>query len=186
MKKILSLLTLFVALVVSTANAQYNDRDTRDTRDQKTTRVFEPGVFQDDGGEYRWARVETRVWVPERRTTGIFGIGARTIPGHYEVTNTRLEKVYARSDRNSQTGDHKGREGKHPHGMPPGQRKKMQRNSDVYDDRRNDDRRDDDRRYDDRRDDDSRYDDRRDDDRRYDDRRDNDRNDSRGKKGKKK
>lgn len=124
MKRILSLLILFVALGVSNANAQY---DNRDTRNQKTTRVFEPGVFQDEGGEYRWARVETRVWVPERRTTGIFGIGARTIPGHYEVINTRREKVYTR-DRNNQSGEYKKSGKKHPHGMPPGQRKKMQGN----------------------------------------------------------
>ena len=125
MKKIFTLLVLFVALGVSTANAQYN------TRNQNQTKTFEPGVYQDEQGEYRWQTIENRVWIPERRTSGIFGIGARTIPGHYEVTTTDRVKVYTRSDRNSQTGDRQqGWAGKHPHGMPPGQRKKIQSNND--------------------------------------------------------
>lgn len=89
----------------------------------------------DQQGSYRYETREERVWVPERRTGGIFGVGGRTIPGHYE-TRTREVKVYD-NDRNGQYGEKKkGWEGKHPHGMPPGQRKKQGRsNNGDYDDR---------------------------------------------------
>jgi hypothetical protein len=79
---------------------------------------------------------ERRVWIPEQRTRGIFGIGSRTIPGHYEMRTERV-KVYLNGGKKNKKG--------HPHGMPPGQRKKL---NDRYDDRY-DSR---DRRYDDRRD----------------------------------
>ncbi|MEO8796214.1 MAG: hypothetical protein ABI390_12155, partial [Daejeonella sp.] len=119
---------LFVALGATTASAQYSSKSTQTTR-----RVTEPGVYQDERGEYQWQTVEHRVWIPQRRTAGIFGIGSRTIPGHYEMRTDRV-KVYRR-DRNSvNSGKRKGWEGKHPHGMPPGQRKKLEnRNNDRYD-----------------------------------------------------
>lgn len=153
MRRILLLAALFVALGATTSSAQYNN-----TRDREERRVTEPGVYQDDRGEYQWQTVERRVWIPERRTAGIFGIGSRTIPGHYEMRTDRV-KVYRNDrdrDRNAQSGtQRKGWEGKHPHGMPPGQRKKLEnRRDNDRDDDRNDryDNRDDDRndRYDDR------------------------------------
>ena len=103
------------------------------------------GTYTDEQGTYRYETREERVWVPEQRTGGIFGVGGRTIPGHYE-TQQRQVKVY--TDRNGnrvntdgQYGEkNKGWEGKHPHGMPPGQRKKQgntgNRNGDY--DRNND------------------------------------------------
>lgn len=95
---------------------------------------------RDAQGEYEYQTREERVWVPEQRTGGIFGVGGRTIPGHYE-TRTRQVKVYR--DRNgnpvNQDGQYgqgrRGWEGRHPHGMPPGQRKKAQRNNRDYDNR---------------------------------------------------
>lgn len=148
MRKTLLLAALFVALGATTASAQYTNRD------QQERRVTEPGVYQDDRGEYQWQTVEHRVWIPERRTAGIFGIGSRTIPGHYEMRTDRV-KVYRNEQyRNEQYGTkRKGWEGKHPHGMPPGQRKKMEnrRNDDRYDDRYDRDNRDNrDDRYDNR------------------------------------
>ena len=113
------MLALFVALIANAAIAQ--------NRDEIVNRTYEPGVFNDDqGGEYRWQVVERRVWIPEYQTRGIFGIGSRTIPGHYEMRSERI-KVYTNSSRD---GHYKGKgwKGKHPHGMPPGQRKKMQKN----------------------------------------------------------
>jgi hypothetical protein len=98
---------------------------------------------RDEQGEYRYETREERVWVPERRTGGIFGVGGRTIPGHYEIQNRQV-KVYR--DRNGNPinqderyGDkRKGWEGKHPHGMPPGQRKKANRQNTDNRDRRYD------------------------------------------------
>lgn len=117
---------LFVALGATTSSAQNR------TRDRVNSRITLPGVYEDDRGEYQWQTVERRVWIPERRTAGIFGIGSRTIPGHYELRTERV-KVYRR-DRNSRDVDQReGWEGKHPHGMPPGQRKKLEnRRSDEY------------------------------------------------------
>jgi hypothetical protein len=136
MRRILLLAVLFAALGTTTSSAQYSSRD------GVARRVIEPGVYQDGRGTYQWQTVERRVWIPERRTAGIFGIGSRRIPGHYEIRTDRV-KVY----RNNQYGSkRKGWEGKHPHGMPPGQRKKLENRR--YDDRRYDDRRYDDRRYD--------------------------------------
>jgi hypothetical protein len=133
MRRILLLAALFVALGATTTSAQYNNRD----REERRVIATEPGVYQDDRGEYQWQTVERRVWIPERRTAGIFGIGSRTIPGHYEMRTDRI-KVYRNADRDGRYGtQRKGWEGKHPHGMPPGQRKKMQnrRDNDRYDDR---------------------------------------------------
>lgn len=91
----------------------------------------------DEQGTYRYETREERVWIPEQRTGGIFGVGGRTIPGHYE-TRTRQVKVYDNDRQNGQYGERsKGWEGKHPHGMPPGQRKKQQ-NRDGDRDRRYD------------------------------------------------
>ncbi|MFD2164422.1 hypothetical protein ACFSJU_18600 [Paradesertivirga mongoliensis] len=91
----------------------------------------------DEQGTYRYETREERVWIPEQRTGGIFGVGGRTIPGHYE-TRTRQVKVYDNERQNGQYGEgSKGWEGKHPHGMPPGQRKK-QGNRDNDRDRRYD------------------------------------------------
>ena len=98
MRRILLLAVLFVALGTTTSSAQYSSRD----RDER--RVTEPGVYQDERGEYQWQTVERRVWIPERRTSGVFGIGSRTIPGHYEMRSDRV-KVYRngndRNDRNA-------------------------------------------------------------------------------------
>ena len=140
MRRALLLAALFVALGATTTSAQYSSRD------RVERRVTQPGVYQDDRGTYQWQTVERRVWIPERRTAGIFGIGSRRIPGHYEMRTERV-KVY-RNSRNSQYGNQRrGWEGKHPHGMPPGQRKKLENRR--YDDRR-DNRYDRDDRYDSR------------------------------------
>lgn len=143
------MVALFVALGATTVSAQISSRNQTDRR------VTEPGVYQDERGEYQWQTVERRVWIPERKTGGIFGIGSRTIPGHYEMRTDRV-KVY-RGQNNNYSNKRKGWEGKHPHGMPPGQRKKLEnRKNDRYDDRRYEERRDDrndDRRYEDRNDD---------------------------------
>ncbi len=124
MKRLIYLLAVFAALTANSAMAQYN-------RDQVISRTYEPGVYNDDRGEYRWQVIERRVWIPEYRTRGILGVGSRTIPGHYEMRTDRV-KVYT----NSRNGDYddsgKGRKGNHPHGMPPGQRKKQQRNGNYY------------------------------------------------------
>lgn len=151
MRRILLLAVLFVALGTTTSSAQYSS-----SRDRVERRVTEPGIYQDDRGSYQWQTVERRVWIPERRTSGVFGIGSRRIPGHYEMRTQRV-KVYRNSnDRNGRYATKgKGWEGKHPHGMPPGQRKKLENRND---DRRYDDRRYDDRRYDDRYDRNDRYD----------------------------
>lgn len=143
MKKILIIVALFAALGTTTTQAQ----------NRQTPTIWganDGNVYSDDRGEYRWEMRERRVWIPEQRTRGIFGVGSRTIPGHYEMRTERV-KVY----RDGQNNNNKKKG--HPHGMPPGQRKKMgERYDDRYEGR---DRRDDDRRNDDRRD--RRYDDRR-------------------------
>lgn len=136
MKKILIILALFAASGTMSAQAQYRQTET-------VWGANDGSVYRDDRGEYRWEMRERRVWIPEYRTRGILGVGARTIPGHYEMRNERV-KVYL-------NGGSKNKKG-HPHGMPPGQRKKMdKRYDDRYEsrDRRDDDRND--RRYDDRR-----------------------------------
>lgn len=154
MKKILIILALFAATGTMTTQAQYRQTET-------VWGANDGSIQRDERGEYRWEMRERRVWVPEYRTRGVFGVGSRTIPGHYEMRRERV-KVYLNGQNNNKK---KG----HPHGMPPGQRKKMgERYDDRYEGR--------DRRYDDRyegrdrRGSDSR--DRRDDDRRdrrYDD-----------------
>jgi hypothetical protein len=98
------------------------------------------GTYTDEQGTYRYETREERVWVPERRTGGIFGVGGRTIPGHYE-TRTNQVKVYDNDRRNREYGEKaKGWEGKHPHGMPPGQRKKQGQTANGNNDTRNRDR----------------------------------------------
>lgn len=155
MKKILIILVLFAASGTMTAQAQYREIET----------IFggnDGSIQRDERGEYRWEMRERRVWVPEYRTRGVLGVGSRTIPGHYEMRRERV-KVYLNQGKKNKKG--------HPHGMPPGQRKKMgERYDDRYEDRDRgyDSRRD--RDDDDRRDRDDDDDDRRD--RRYDDRRD--------------
>ena len=148
MKKILIILALFAASGTMTTQAQY--------RQTETVWGANDGTIQrDERGEYRWEMRERRVWIPEYRTRGVLGVGSRTIPGHYEMRRERV-KVYLNGQNNN--NKKKG----HPHGMPPGQRKKM---GERYDDRN-----DRNREYDNRRDRDD--DDRRD--RRYDNRRDRD------------
>ena len=129
MKKILIILALFAASGTMSTQAQYRQTQT-------VWGANDGSVYRDDRGEYRWEMRERRVWIPEQRTRGIFGIGSRTIPGHYEMRTERV-KVYLNGGKKNKKG--------HPHGMPPGQRKKL---NDRYDDRY-DSR---DRRYDDRRD----------------------------------
>jgi len=137
MKKILIILALFAASGTMSTQAQYRQTQTVWGANDGT-------VYRDDRGEYRWEMRERRVWIPEYRTRGILGVGARTVPGHYEMRNERV-KVYLQSKKNKKD---------HPHGMPPGQRKKMdKRDGDRYESR--------DRQYEDRR----RRDDDRDDDR---------------------
>jgi hypothetical protein len=120
MKRIVYLLAVFAALAANTTIAQ--------NREEVISRTYEPGVHSDERGEYRWQVIERRVWIPEYQTRGIFGVGVRTIPGHYEMRTDRI-KVY-NNDRNHYDGDRgrKGWQGKHPHGMPPGQRKKQNGN----------------------------------------------------------
>ena len=113
MIKVIYMLVVFAALTTNPAIAQYN-------REEVISRTYEPGVFNDGGGEYRWQVIERRVWIPEYQSRGIFGVGSRTIPGHYEMRTDRV-KIYT----NSRNGDYKKSKGKHPHGMPPGQRKKQ-------------------------------------------------------------
>lgn len=148
MKKFIFLVALIAALGSTDTQAQYREDQTIWGATNDNT------VYSDERGEYRWEMRERRVWVPERRTSGVFGIGSRTIPGHYEMRRERV-KTYLRNDSQSNRKQH-------PHGMPPGQRKKM---DNRYDPRYEGNRREDDRRYDDRRTDDRRYDDRKDDDR---------------------
>ncbi|MEJ6979129.1 hypothetical protein WG906_01625 [Pedobacter sp. P351] len=98
------------------------------------------GTYTDDQGEYRYETRQERVWVPEERKGGIFGVGGRTIPGHYENRSTQVKVYRDRNgnpvNQNGQYGEQRrGWEGKHPHGMPPGQRKKIEqrRNNGDYD-----------------------------------------------------
>ena len=143
MKKILIIIALFAASGTITTQAQNRQIET-------ILGGVDGSIQRDERGEYRWEMRERRVWIPEYRTRGVLGVGSRTIPGHYEMRRERV-KVYLNGQNNN--NKKKG----HPHGMPPGQRKKMgERYDDRYEGR---DRRDDDRRYDDRRD--RRYDDRR-------------------------
>ena len=128
MNKILIMIVLFVASGTITTQAQY--------RQTETVWGADNGVYRDDRGEYRWEMRERRVWSPEYRTAGIFGIGSRRVPGHYEMRMERVKAYY---------GNNKNKKG-HPHGMPPGQRKKMdKRYDDRYDDRNDRRDRDDDR-----------------------------------------
>lgn len=141
MKKAIILVALFAALGTTTSQAQYRqDQTVWGSNDQRSN---DRNVYSDDRGEYRYETRERRVWVPEYRTGGIFGVGGRRVPGHYEMRNERV-KVYTRqNDQNRK---------QHPHGMPPGQRKKY--------DNRYDDRNRNDGRYDERNRTDGRYEDR--------------------------
>ena len=134
MKRVIILLTLFAALGTTNTQAQYR-------QDQPVWGQNDQTIYQDERGEYRWEMRERRVWIPEYRTAGIFGIGSRRIPGHYEMRRERA-KVYLGKNKKDKKG--------HPHGMPPGQRKKN--GNDRYDerDRRGDDRYERDRDYDNR------------------------------------
>lgn len=119
MKKSFYLLALFAALTANSAIAQ--------NRGEVRNRYYERGSYNDDRGDYRWQVVERRVWVPGYRTQGVFGIGGRNVPGHYE-TRTERVRVYTNKSRSNHYYDNKGRgKSKHPHGMPPGQRKKMKK-----------------------------------------------------------
>ena len=112
------MLAFFVAIMANSATAQQ--------REDVVSRTYEPGIYSDQGGEYRWQVVERRVWIPEYQTRGVFGVGSRTIPGHYEMRTDRV-KVYTNGSRDGNyRGGDRGK-GNHPHGMPPGQRKKMDR-----------------------------------------------------------
>lgn len=150
MRKFLFSLAFFAALGASSVYA----KEIPD-RDRIVRRYDENGIYRDGRGVYHWQIIEREVWVPSRRVGGIFG--SRTIPGHYEVQRQRV-KIYHRDSRYRDNRYDQGRNG-HPHGMPPGQRKK---HDDRYEHRRNDN----DRRYDDRWDnrDDNRKDRRHDDD----------------------
>lgn len=113
MKKILLTAALFVAF--GAASAQWSPRD-NDYR-----RYDERSVYRDNNGSYHWQVVERRVWIPTHRVGGIFG---RTIPGHYEIRRDRIKVYHNRYDNR-----YDSRRSKHPHGMPPGQRKKYEKNN---------------------------------------------------------
>lgn len=108
------MLALIVALTANSAIAQH--------RGDVRNRYYERDRYNDNRGEYRWEVIERRVWVPGYRTQGVFGIGSRTVPGRYEIRTERV-KVYT-NNRSNKHYYNRGK-GKHPHGMPPGQRKKM-------------------------------------------------------------
>lgn len=129
MRKFLLSLAFFAALGASSVYANRNP-----ARDRIVRSYDERAIYSDGRGPYHWQIIEREVWVPARRVGGLFG--SRVIPGHYEIRRQRV-KVY-----HSNRYYNRGRNS-HPHGMPPGQRKKQ---NDRYnkDDRRYDnDRRDD-------------------------------------------
>lgn len=140
------LLTLFVALGAATMNKATAQRVNLPGIFTGNRGYEEGKVYEDERGTYHYETRERRVWVPEQRTRGIFG--TRIEPGHYETIREQV-KIY--HNRNNDYGYDNGRYNRnrkgHPHGMPPGQRKK-------YGDRDHDDDRYADRRYDNRRDDD--------------------------------
>ena len=116
------MMAFFAALGASSVYAGNPDRD------RIIRRYDERGVYQDSRGEYHWQVIEREVWIPERRVGTV--LGTRVIPGHYEVRQQRI-KVYHNTGRynNERYYDRgkqyqKGKNG-HPHGMPPGQRKKQ-------------------------------------------------------------
>lgn len=135
MKKVIILVALFAALGMTNSQAQYRQEQT--AWGSSDRRSNDRNVNRDDRGEYRYEMRERRVWIPEYRTGGIFGVGARRVPGHYEMRNERV-KVYARQNIQYKK--------QHPHGMPPGQRKKSNNRYDTRYDERNQS----DDRYDDR------------------------------------
>lgn len=123
MKRILIVVALFAATGTMSTQAQY--------RQSQSVYVRNDGsVYRDNRGDYRWEIRERRVWIPEYRTAGIFGIGSRRVPGHYEMRAERV-KIYLGGNNYRKS---------HPHGMPPGQRKKMNSRYDNRYDNRFDDR----------------------------------------------
>lgn len=136
MKKLIILVILFAALGTTESQAQYR-------QGQTVWGQNDQNVYRDDRGEYHYEMRERRVWIPEYRTAGIFGIGSRRVPGHYEMRNERIRVYSGQNNRNRK---------QHPHGMPPGQRKKYNTKDDQryerdrYDDDYGD--RNQDRRYD--------------------------------------
>ena len=125
MKKLIILVILFAALGTTDTQAQYR-------QEQTVWGQNDQNVYRDDRGEYRYEMRERRVWIPEYQTAGIFGIGRRRVPGHYEMRNERVRVYIGQNNQNRK---------QHPHGMPPGQRKK---NNNNYDPRYERDRRDED------------------------------------------
>ncbi|MBC8052521.1 MAG: hypothetical protein H7Y13_05615 [Sphingobacteriaceae bacterium] len=131
MRKFLFSLVFFAALGTSSVYADRNPE-----RDRIIRRYDERNVYYDSRGEYHWQVIEREVWIPERRVRTV--IGTRVIPGRYEVRAQRI-KVYHnsgryRNDNRYYDRDNSYNRGKksHPHGMPPGQRKKQ---DNRYDDR---------------------------------------------------
>ncbi|MDF3077981.1 MAG: hypothetical protein K0S09_1870 [Sphingobacteriaceae bacterium] len=135
------MLALFAALIANTASAQYNSsrnengtystRNNSNQREQIISRTDDPNVYTDQGGQYHWQTVEKRVWIDTYEKSTLFG--KKTVPGHYEVVTDRL-KIYHNGSQYNQNGQYDngqkqpGWAGKHPHGMPPGQRKKVEGN----------------------------------------------------------
>ncbi|HEY1025155.1 MAG TPA: hypothetical protein VGE26_08330 [Sphingobacteriaceae bacterium] len=112
MRKLFTIAAFMVALGATAAQAQtWRGDDHRRYEDNR--------VYRDNRGEYSWRVVERRVWIPEYRKKTIFG--TKVIPGHYEIRRDRV-KVYNRD-----------RYRRHPHGMPPGQRKKWEDRHDRND-----------------------------------------------------
>ncbi len=131
------MLALFVAITANTASAQYSNNN---SRDQVISRTDDPTVYTDNGGEYHWQTVEKRVWIPEYQTQGVLGVGRRTVPAHYEMRTERV-KVYNNGRQYNENGQY-GQNGQqlpgqqgwgthNPNGMPPGQRKKLERQGNV-------------------------------------------------------
>ncbi len=114
MKKLIILTILFAAWGITDTKAQYR-------QEQAVWGQNDQNIYRDNRDEYHYEMRERRVWIPEYRTTGIFGIGSRRIPGHYEMRNEPI-RVY--------TGQNNQIRKQHPHGMPPGQQKKYNSNYD--------------------------------------------------------
>jgi len=120
MQRTIFILVFILCLGTITASAQ--------NREDRVVRRYDgKEIYQDSQGDIHWQTIEHKVWVTEYRTGGVFGIGSRTVPAHYEIRTERV-KIYHDRNYGNNNYDKKGWEGKHPHGMPPGQRKKM-RNS---------------------------------------------------------
>lgn len=116
MRKFLLSLAFFVALGASSVYADRNP-----AKDRIVNRYDERAVYRDSRGLYHWQIIEREIWVPARRVAGLFG--PRIIRGHYEIRRQRV-KVYHSNRYYEQ------RRSSHPHGMPPGQRKKQDKHYD--------------------------------------------------------